>query len=73
LSVTVSASYRTDIPAFCAGWFLRRLRAGHCRRAILALTTPARTAASIATPSPTGNRAVANFRKHDPDAAMLFG
>jgi hypothetical protein len=31
LSVTVSASYRTDIPAFCAGWFLRRLRAGHCR------------------------------------------
>ena len=27
----VSASYRTDIPAFYAGWFLRRLRAGYCR------------------------------------------
>jgi Domain of unknown function (DUF1848) len=27
----VSASYRTDIPAFYAGWFLARLRAGHCR------------------------------------------
>jgi hypothetical protein len=29
--VIVSASYRTDIPAFYAGWLLRRLRAGHCR------------------------------------------
>ena len=27
----VSASYRTDIPAFYAGWFLARLRAGFCR------------------------------------------
>lgn len=27
----VSASYRTDIPAFYAEWFLRRLEAGHCR------------------------------------------
>ena len=27
----VSASYRTDIPAFYAGWFLARLRVGHCR------------------------------------------
>ncbi|HZH25776.1 MAG TPA: DUF1848 domain-containing protein [Azospirillaceae bacterium] len=27
----VSASYRTDIPAFYADWFLARLRAGHCR------------------------------------------
>ncbi len=27
----VSASYRTDIPAFYASWFLRRLGAGHCR------------------------------------------
>lgn len=27
----VSASYRTDIPAFYARWFLRRLEAGHCR------------------------------------------
>ena len=27
----VSASYRTDIPAFYADWFLRRLRAGYCR------------------------------------------
>ena len=27
----VSASYRTDIPAFYARWFLRRLRAGYCR------------------------------------------
>jgi Domain of unknown function (DUF1848) len=30
-SVIVSASYRTDIPAFYASWFLRRLDAGHCR------------------------------------------
>jgi hypothetical protein len=28
--VIVSASYRTDIPAFYAGWFLARLRAGYC-------------------------------------------
>jgi hypothetical protein len=28
--VIVSASYRTDIPAFYTGWFLNRLRAGHC-------------------------------------------
>lgn len=27
----VSASYRTDIPAFYAEWFLRRLAAGFCR------------------------------------------
>jgi hypothetical protein len=27
----VSASYRTDIPAFYADWFLRRLEAGSCR------------------------------------------
>ena len=27
----VSASYRTDIPAFYAGWFMNRLRAGYCR------------------------------------------
>ena len=27
----VSASYRTDIPGFYAGWFLRRLQAGYCR------------------------------------------
>lgn len=26
----VSASYRTDIPAFYGDWFLARLRAGHC-------------------------------------------
>ena len=26
----VSASYRTDIPAFYARWFLRRLKAGYC-------------------------------------------
>jgi hypothetical protein len=29
--VIVSASYRTDIPAFYADWFMRRLRAGYCR------------------------------------------
>jgi hypothetical protein len=29
--VIVSASYRTDIPAFYAAWFLARLRAGYCR------------------------------------------
>jgi len=28
--VIVSASYRTDIPAFYTGWFLNRLRAGSC-------------------------------------------
>ena len=27
----VSVSYRTDIPAFYADWFLRRLEAGACR------------------------------------------
>jgi hypothetical protein len=31
LSVIVSASYRTDIPAFYAEWLMRRLRAGYCR------------------------------------------
>jgi hypothetical protein len=31
LRVIVSASYRTDIPAFYAGWFMRRLAAGYCR------------------------------------------
>jgi Domain of unknown function (DUF1848) len=31
LPVIVSASYRTDIPAFYAAWFLARLRAGYCR------------------------------------------
>jgi Domain of unknown function (DUF1848) len=29
--VIVSASYRIDIPAFYAPWFLARLRAGCCR------------------------------------------
>ena len=29
--VIVSASYRTDIPAFYAAWFRRRLKAGFCR------------------------------------------
>src|SRR6266566_3113532 len=29
--VIVSASYRTDIPAFYSGWFLARLKAGYCR------------------------------------------
>src|SRR3546814_6174965 len=27
----VSASYRTDIPAFYGDWFMRRLADGHCR------------------------------------------
>ena len=27
----ISASYRTDIPAFYGGWFMRRLADGHCR------------------------------------------
>ena len=27
----VSASYRTDIPAFYGAWFMNRLRAGSCR------------------------------------------
>jgi len=31
LRVIVSASYRTDIPAFYADWFMRRLAAEHCR------------------------------------------
>jgi hypothetical protein len=30
-SVIVSASYKTDIPAFYGDWFLRRLQAGICR------------------------------------------
>jgi hypothetical protein len=29
--VIVSASYRTDIPAFYARWFMHRLAAGRCR------------------------------------------
>src|SRR5262249_30353689 len=29
--VIVSASYRTDIPAFYGDWFMRRLAAGYCR------------------------------------------
>lgn len=29
--VIISASYKTDIPAFYGEWFLGRLRAGHCR------------------------------------------
>jgi hypothetical protein len=31
LRVIVSASYRTDIPAFYGDWFMRRLAAGSCR------------------------------------------
>src|SRR5438067_11647301 len=31
LRVIVSASYRTDIPAFYADWFMPRLAAGYCR------------------------------------------
>ncbi len=27
----ISASYKTDIPAFYGDWFMARLRAGHCR------------------------------------------
>ena len=27
----ISASYKTDIPAFYGAWFMKRLRAGHCR------------------------------------------
>jgi hypothetical protein len=27
----ISASYRTDIPAFYGPWFMNRLRAGHCK------------------------------------------
>lgn len=30
-AVIVSASYKTDIPAFYGEWFIRRLRAGYCR------------------------------------------
>ena len=33
LSVIASASYRTDIPAFYAGWFMARLRQPTCRPA----------------------------------------
>jgi hypothetical protein len=29
--VIISASYKTDIPAFYGEWFMARLRAGHCR------------------------------------------
>jgi hypothetical protein len=31
VGVIISASYRTDIPAFYASWFLARLEAGYCR------------------------------------------
>jgi hypothetical protein len=27
----ISASYKTDIPAFYGDWFINRLRAGYCR------------------------------------------
>jgi hypothetical protein len=27
----ISASYRTDIPAFYGDWFIRRLNAGYCK------------------------------------------
>ncbi|MCW8835905.1 MAG: DUF1848 domain-containing protein, partial [Rhodospirillales bacterium] len=27
----ISASYKTDIPAFYGRWFMNRLRAGHCK------------------------------------------
>ena len=27
----ISASYKTDIPAFYGEWFLNRLRAGYCK------------------------------------------
>jgi len=27
----ISASYKTDIPAFYADWFINRLRAGFCQ------------------------------------------
>jgi hypothetical protein len=26
----ISASRRTDIPAFYSGWFMKRIEAGHC-------------------------------------------
>jgi Domain of unknown function (DUF1848) len=29
--VIISASYKTDIPAFYGGWFVKRLRAGYCK------------------------------------------
>jgi Domain of unknown function (DUF1848) len=29
--VIISASYKTDIPAFYGEWFINRLRAGHCK------------------------------------------
>ncbi len=27
----ISASYKTDIPAFYGDWFMNRLKAGYCR------------------------------------------
>ena len=30
-AIIVSASYRSDIPAFYGDWFMRRLNAGFCR------------------------------------------
>jgi hypothetical protein len=30
LTVIISASRRTDIPAFYGAWFMNRIRAGHC-------------------------------------------
>jgi hypothetical protein len=57
--VIVSASYRTDIPAFYADWLLRRHSRPHGCVYCYAVADR--------------NRAVANFRRNDPDAAILLG
>ncbi len=31
LNMIISASYKTDIPAFYGEWFVNRLRAGYCK------------------------------------------
>ena len=118
----VSASYRTDIPAFYARWFRRRLEAGLCLVAnpygggthevslrpgevdgfvfwtrnikpllpeldavrriapfVVQFTVtgyPRALDASVIPPDDAvadRDRAVANFRGHDPDAARLLG
>jgi hypothetical protein len=87
--VIVSASYRTDIPAFYARWFLRRPNAGRCVAAnpYGGNRPGCRCAGSrdvgASDTCPYGcvycdavadrDRAVANFRGHDPDTARLLG
>ena len=54
----ISASYKTDIPAFYADWFLTRLRQGYCR-----MTNPW---GGQTYEVPLGPREVDGFQTHRP-------